>query len=242
MVEKEYYEDAWKRWDDMKSFGPASRHVRRLIFQMIKNLSFSSVLDAGCGAGTLLIEMRKRYPQIELRGVEYAFTGVSAAREKNPDAKIRQLDLVKQHLPASFDLVTCIDVLEHIQDDVSTLRNLRKMTRKYFLLVVPTGPLFKQEKIKVGHVHGFSRKEVLLKLRDAGFKVEKKIAWGFPFYNIYRRIVMNMPKDAVGGKFSQRKKMLSNILYWLLFLNLPIGGERFFVLSSVEEPLLRKGV
>ena len=47
--DQQFYENAWGQWDDMKSFGPSSRHVRRLTLKMIKGLRFDTYLDAGCG-------------------------------------------------------------------------------------------------------------------------------------------------------------------------------------------------
>jgi 2-polyprenyl-3-methyl-5-hydroxy-6-metoxy-1,4-benzoquinol methylase len=151
---KQYYENAWQQWEDMKIYGPSSRHVRRLTQKIIKPLQFNSVLDAGCGAGTLLEDISDHYPHVQLNGAEFAESGVELARKRNPDAHIYHLDLEKQALKKKFDLVTCIDVLEHIPDDRQAISNLRKMTNKYLLLVVPTGPLFEQERVNVGHVHG----------------------------------------------------------------------------------------
>ncbi len=232
-LDKNYYENAWNQWDDMKSYGPASRHVRRLVISMLKGLQFTTFLDAGCGAGTLLQDIRTHFPKVQLNGVEFADSGVEIARRKNPWAKIYPLDLEKQALPESFDLVTCVDVLEHIQDDLNALNNLRRMTTKYLLVVVPTGPLFEQERISVGHVHGYIPKEVDQKLEQSDFKIMKRMAWGFPFYNLYRRLVMIMPSESLGGKFDFKKKFISECVYWLLYLNVPFGGERYFVLCSV---------
>jgi trans-aconitate methyltransferase len=231
---KDYYEHAWSQWDDMKSFGPGSRHVRRLIFKMLRGIQFSSYLDAGCGAGTLLWDIHKRYPSVDISGVEYADSGVEIAKQKNPNAKVYQLDLEKDALPETFDLVTCVDVLEHILDDISAIRNLRKMTAKYLLVVVPTGPLFEQERINVGHVHGYSRQEVNHKLEDVGFTLLRRMAWGFPFYNLYRRLVMNLPVESLSGKFDLKKRLISLLTYWLLFFNLPFWGDRYFVLCEVK--------
>jgi trans-aconitate methyltransferase len=232
-LDKEYYENAWNQWDDMKTFGPSSRHVRRLVLSMLKGVQFDNYLDAGCGAGTLLQDIKISFPLVQLNGVEYANTGVEIARQKNPWAKIYQLNLEKQALPQSFDLVTCIDVLEHIQDDLGAIHNLHKMTAKYLLVVVPTGPLYEKERINVGHVHGYKQKEINQKLEQSGFKIIKSMAWGFPFYNLYRRLTMNMPSESLGGKFDFKKRFVSECIYWLLFLNLSIGGERYFVLCSV---------
>jgi SAM-dependent methyltransferase len=229
-LDKQYYENAWGQWDDMKSFGPSSRHVRRLTLKMIRGLKFETCLDAGCGVGTLLQDIHGHYPEVKLNGAEYADSGVAVARQKNPHANIHQLDLAKQALPQIFDLVTCVDVLEHIVDDQSAMDHLHEMTSHYLLVVVPIGPLFEQERINVGHVHGYSQSEVKAKLEKAGFKILKDMAWGFPFYTLYRRLVMNMPEETVSGNFDWKKRVISEILYWLLFINLPFGGERYYVL------------
>jgi SAM-dependent methyltransferase len=232
-TQKQYYENAWQHWEDMKSFGPSSRHVRRLSQKIIKTLQFNSILDAGCGAGTLLQDISSHFPHVQLNGAEYAESGVRLARKKNPNARIYQLDLEKRALKRKFDLVTCIDVLEHIREDERAISNLRKMTNKYLLVVVPTGPLFEQERVNVGHIHGYNRKEINDKLAASGFKIVKSMAWGFPLYNIYRRLVMNMPEESIGGQFGNKKKFISQVVYWLLFLNLPFGGERYYVLCEV---------
>jgi len=128
--------------------------------------------------------------------------------------------------------VTCIDVLEHIQDDVKALQNMYVMTGKYFLLIVPTGPLFHQEAQNVGHVHGFSKTEINRKLEQVGFKIIKKIAWGFPLYIIYRRVIMNFPQQKLRKETGFLKRLFSSILYFLLFFNLPVWGNRYFVLCE----------
>ena len=40
------YDQGWESgWDDMKKYGPFSRHLRRIIKQIIRPLEFESVLD-----------------------------------------------------------------------------------------------------------------------------------------------------------------------------------------------------
>jgi SAM-dependent methyltransferase len=230
--ESGYYESAWTQWDDMKAYGPMSRHVRRIIFKLIRGLQFETVLDAGCGVGTLLSEIGERYPSVELFGSEYAETGLNIAEERVPRAKFFQSDLAREHLPHKFDLVLCIDVLEHIEEDFAALKNLRAMTEGYFLLVVPLGPLFEMDVIRAGHVHGYSRAEVDGLLQRAGFNILRSIEWGFPLYNIYRRLLHRLPERTTTGEYGASRKLLSTLLYWIFYLNLPVWGERYFVLCS----------
>lgn len=234
-VDKQYYENAWGQWEDMKSYGPSSRHVRRLVRKMIRGLKFKSILDAGCGSGSLLEDIHREFPEVDLNGIELADSGVRMAQQRNPTASIQQHDLKIRALDRKFDLVTCVDVLEHISDDLTAMENLYKMTAKFLLVVVPTGPLFEQERINVGHVHGYSPTEVNDKLKKIGFQIVKSMSWGFPFYNLYRRFVMNMPEETISGKFDIKKRIISELVYWLLFLNLPFGGERYYVLCKVED-------
>ena len=42
----EQYDRGWEtKWDDMKRHGPMSRHIRRLIMNAVRPLSFKDVLD-----------------------------------------------------------------------------------------------------------------------------------------------------------------------------------------------------
>jgi trans-aconitate methyltransferase len=226
------YESGWGEWEDMKEYGPASRHIRRLIFQLLSKAAFSSILDVGCGVGNLLNEIHKKYPGIILNGTEYAQSGLEVAKKRIPDGKFQLLDLSKECLPNLYDLVTCIDVLEHIPEDTTALQNLRSMTHKYMLVVVPLGPLFEIEKTRVGHVHGYSCREFENKLRQSHFKVIKSIQWGFPFYNIYRRILHHLPESTVNGSYGLGKRIISKLIYFFLYINLPIWGERYFALCE----------
>jgi trans-aconitate methyltransferase len=226
------YQQGWAQWDDMKTYGPASRHVRRLIFKLIRKHSFASVLDVGCGVGTLLAEIKKEYPHIQLAGTEYADSGLEITRQRLPDARLHILDLSQDHIFEQFDLVTCIDVLEHIPDDLAAMRNLHAMARNYLLVVVPLGPLFEVERVRVGHVHGYTRKEFETKLQQSGFQIIRAIQWGFPIYNLYRRLLHKLPETATTGKYGPGKQLGSLLLYNLLFISLPFWGERYFALCK----------
>lgn len=226
----DFYNQAWYKWDDMKIYGPTARHTRRFVFSFLEGLSFHSVLDAGCGTGLLLQQILDKYPQAKVTGSEYSAQGIEFARKRLPDADFHTIDLGHENLGKQFDLVACIDVLEHIEDDRAALKNLRAMTGRYMILSVPLGPLFRVEQERMGHLHGYSRGELDAKIHEAGFEILKAIQWGFPFYNLHRRIANRMPENTSMGKFSTRKKILSAFLYGLFYLSLPMGGERYYAL------------
>lgn len=226
-----FYDEGWESgWDDMKIYGPTARHTRRFIFQLLSSISFNSILDAGCGTGILLSQIQQKYPHIHPTGSEYSSHGLEFAKKRLPDAEFYVLDLSRENLAKQFDLITCIDVLEHIPDDGAALKNLLAMTAGYLVLSVPLGPLFSVEAERMGHVHGYSRAELNEKIKKAGFDIIKTIQWGFPFYNLHRRIVNRLPAATSGGEFGSRKKLISNLLYGLFYLNLSPGGERYYAL------------
>jgi len=228
-----YYENKWTQWDDMKTHGPMSKHVRRIIFRLLKDIDFESVADIGCGVGTLLAELEKLKPNLELTGTELYPDSLKIAQKRLPQATFKQLDLVAGKLKPSFDLTLCVDVFEHIPEDEKAMKHLAKMTKKYALIVVPLGPLFEVETARVGHVHGYSKKEFDTKLRKAGLIVVTSVQWGFPFYNLYRRLLHRLPESTTTGKYTWKKKLTSQILYWMLFLNSNSRwGERYFVLCQ----------
>ncbi len=228
----QFYDEHWGGdWNDMKIYGPTARHTRRIVLNLLRGLSFYSVLDAGCGTGVLLQTIVEKYPHVRLTGSEYSSQGIGFARKRLPNAEFGTLDLSKQCLDRKFDLITCVDVLEHIPDDRAALKNLLEMTGKYLILSVPLGPLFRVEEERLGHVHGYGRRDLEAKMREAGFEIIKAFQWGFPFYNIHRRIANRMPEGTTVGTYSPRKKLLCDALYTLFYLNVPLCGERYYLLS-----------
>jgi len=226
----EFYDQAWHKWDDMKVYGATARHTRRFVFFLMNSLTFDTVLDAGCGTGILLKQISDVYPRVKLTGSEFSSEGIEFAKKRLPDADFQVLDLSKEPLNRKFDLITCIDVVEHIPDDRTALKNLRSMTAKYLIISVPLGKLLKVEAERMGHVHGYGRREFETKLREAGFEIIKAIQWGFPFYNLHRRFVNALPAETSAGTYGAKKKLLAEIIYTIFFLNLPFAGERYYAL------------
>lgn len=83
------------------------------------------ILDCGCGEGHLLEQLSGiKY------GVDLSDVALKRARERNPDADIRQADL--KNLPFSdnfFAVTTCSEVLEHIPDYKKAIHELVRVTR-----------------------------------------------------------------------------------------------------------------
>src|SRR5947209_6848502 len=83
------------------------------------------VLDAGCGSGRTLQELRRFG---EASGIELSPEAAEIARGRDGlDIRIGRLEELPWGADA-FDLITCMDVIEHTPDDRVTLAELRRVS------------------------------------------------------------------------------------------------------------------
>lgn len=117
----------------------------------LRRLEFESVLDMGCGEGTLLRMIAERYPKVSLAGSELSATALRYCKEQLPRAHLFRLDIVRDEVqPQTYDLIISVQVLEHLKDDLAALRNLWAMCRRYVLISVPGGELDEHGR-RMGH-------------------------------------------------------------------------------------------
>lgn len=81
------------------------------------------ILDAGCGSGRFMVELAKRGT---VTGVELSDTSVALARRRAIGEVVAGSVLEMPFADASFDLAVSLDVVEHLEDDVAALRELRR--------------------------------------------------------------------------------------------------------------------
>ena len=129
------------------------------------------VLDAGCGSGRTLNELARLG---EAHGMELNPAGVAAARARGHHVLEGRVEAIPFE-DASFDLVTCLDVIEHT-DDVAALRELRRVTRRGGRLVVtvPAHPgLWSRHDEVNGHRRRYTRETLRQAAGAAGWAVER---------------------------------------------------------------------
>jgi len=229
------YNRGWEtKWDDMKRYGPFSRHIRRILKDMIRPLKIESVLDVGCGQGSLLEELRTEFPYLKPCGVDFSKSAVELARQRIPDGRFWVSDITQGPLDETYDLVVCSEVLEHIPDDIRAIQNLRQMTDKYLLISSPQGRMRRFE-TEVGHVRNYAPGELVQKLEHNGFVVEHVLEWGFPFYSpLYRDVLELTGSKGTTGEFGPMRKLISRLLYYVFMLNSSKRGDELFVLAKVS--------
>ena len=192
------------------------------------------VLDVGCGTGTMLTHLA-RYG--ETQGVDIDAEAVGYCHD-------RGLTHVSQSaadkLPfddETFDLVTALDVIEHIDDDLAALREIRRVLRPEgrLLMTVPAYRFLwgRQDDINL-HKRRYVAGELRGRLQSAGFTVERLTymnALLFPAIAGIRLIrhVLPTPADPPSDFAFPAPRPL-NVMLGGVF-----GSERF-ILSRVDIP------
>lgn len=233
----EWYDQLWQaEWMDYSRYGPTRRHVRTIMLTLIEPLTFHSVVDIGCGEGSMLQEIRQRRPTVQLAGTDVSERALEIARHYVPGAFFTLLDLENQTLPKHYDLTICCEVLEHLQADEVAIANLAAMTRRYLVVVVPQGRMRRFERADVGHVRNYARADLCAKLERGGFEPLAVVEWGFPFFSpLYRNLLDYIPGDTVKGRMGWKKRLTAELLYHLFLFNSWQRGDKLAILALRQE-------
>ena len=88
-------------------------------------------------------------------------------------------------------MAVCSEVLEHVDSPVDFLKASRPFLAAGAKLVVtvPGGPMSAFDR-HIGHRQHFTRDSISRVLAEAGFTVERVYLSGFPFFNLYRCVVI----------------------------------------------------
>jgi SAM-dependent methyltransferase len=108
-----------------------ARNRTRLIVWAVRNYfpDATSLLDVGCGTGAVLSALETASPQLELTGCEPYRPALEQARRRLPTIALHELDARQLSFDAGFDVVTALDVLEHIDDDTAALDAIHRAVR-----------------------------------------------------------------------------------------------------------------
>ncbi len=110
---------------------------------LVGSLDPATVLDAGCGEGETLVRLEGMLSG-SVTGVDLNPESVEFAAERNPSCEFQVADVTA--LPFDddvFDLVLCLEVLEHIPDPSLALAELSRVCRGDIVLSVPSEPWFR---------------------------------------------------------------------------------------------------
>ena len=196
------------------------------------------VLEIGCSSGNLINKIKdlKNYTYI---GSDVIKNSVEKLSKIYSDTPFLVFDLVKNPFNESLcSSLIMLNVLEHIKNDDKALLEANKLLEKNGLLIleVPSGKfLFDQYDKKLLHFRRYNMNDLIKKITNAGFKIEKKTHLGFIIFPLFIIIKLFNKLIRTDNILTKQANFSNNIFVKTLFkieksignLSLPFGIRCF---------------
>jgi ubiquinone/menaquinone biosynthesis C-methylase UbiE len=145
-------------YDKYESTNPIERRLMTSFFahldRSLPATAPTSILEVGLGEAEVATRVRARFPDAALAGIDLADEELAAHwRAKEVTglfADIGSLPFPDHH----FDLVLCIEVLEHVPDPSLALAELARVARGDLVLSVPREPIWRAANMARGKYWG----------------------------------------------------------------------------------------
>jgi SAM-dependent methyltransferase len=212
---------------------------RALVEEIVKSetsrCKSPKIFDVGCGTGANLAAFSQYGKSF---GIDMATEAIKFCRSRGLTNLVISKVESLAYLSESFDVITALDVLEHIDDDIVAMKELYRVCKEggTLLVTVPAyGFLWSEHDEALHHRRRYAAYELRNKLTLAGFEVERCTYFiTFFFFPILLiRVLQGIFKNSTHPKTShiELPKVINQLLIvilafeqWLLrFINLPFG-------------------
>jgi SAM-dependent methyltransferase len=162
----------------------ATKHSNRHVLSLLGPAHSRKMLEVGCGIGTFLADARDAGWVMSGLEINAEFPGFCREELGIDDVKVGLIS--DPPFPdASFDAVAMLDVLEHMYDPLTSVKQCARLLKLGGLLVVksPNGPMqLRKERVKkmlgrgdgyvasIGHLNQFAPKTLSLAFRKGGLE------------------------------------------------------------------------
>lgn len=174
------------------------------------------ILDIGCGDGYFLEEARKM--GWEVYGTEYTDDAIEVCKEKG--IQMHQGKLTPTNYDAdSFDVITSFEVIEHINNPIEEVQNIRSILRKggIFYLTTPNFNAIERYILKKDyniitypeHLSYYTPKTINYLLSNNGFRKKKILTTGISLTRL--KTSMAVSDEALISETSTDEKLRGQI-------------------------------
>ena len=132
------------------------------------------ILDVGCGTGMMLVEMARLG---QAQGIDASDEALGFCHQRGLTAVQKGNVLQLPFADGSFDVLTGVDILEHIDDDVAALREWRRVLKpggRLFLFVPAHRWLWSLQDEISGHRRRYTAPVLKRAVEEAGLVVERQ--------------------------------------------------------------------
>jgi SAM-dependent methyltransferase len=164
------YELQTHRAEDRHWWYRGRRTVLEKVIARLELPESARILDAGCGSGRNMVEL-SRFGTVT--GIELSDTSVAVARRRGVGDVIEGSVLEMPFETNSFDFAVSLDVIEHLEDDLEALRELRRTVAPggSLLVTVPAYQWLWSGHDEINHHHRrYTRASLQRVAEEAGWK------------------------------------------------------------------------
>ena len=176
-------------------YGSTNPVVKRLmasfegtLHELFTQAAPTSLLDVGCGEGVLVHAWAEAIAPGRVVGIDLEEPSIQGGWSERQAPNLEYRVMKAQDLPfvdGEFDVVTAIEVLEHVPDPAHTIAEMARVAQRHLLVSVPREPLWrglnlargayvKQLGNTPGHVNHWSKRSFAKLLSRHGEIVEAR--------------------------------------------------------------------
>lgn len=174
-------------------------------------------LDIGCGTGIFLRMLKKRGTAY---GLDISERALSYCRTNKCDSLVRAAGSPLPFKDNSFSLVTLLDMIEHVDNDLDVMKEVYRVCKPGGLVVI-TVPAFSFLWGSHDDSHHHKRRYVLPQLREmtlsTGFMLEKETYTNFFIFLpvLFRRILSRKSASVRESDLRPTPRPINEMLKWI---------------------------
>lgn len=201
------------------------RYVKRYLAKYLQGMNKPRYYDAGAGFCQYSWHVLNKFPGSRVFATDlkkgYLQDFAAFANTEFPGRFSWQTADLQSFVPQNdYDLVTAIDILEHIEDDTAVLENFHLSLAENGILIISTpSDTDKAARFTAEHVRpGYNRNDLEQKLRSCGFEILQSLysygVWG----SLAWRLIIKNPLTLLG-----KNKLFLGLLPFYYLLLFPIA-------------------